>query len=113
MLHRRWRIPPSRRRATETLRWKLRTAFPSLPAPVKVAEELLEFVRHREAVQHGKAVTVQSELRRKRHRHPVRSIPVNSRAQVLRGQVQSEAVAVAQAAIHFDASLKLLRTKSA
>src|ERR1022692_1285897 len=80
---------------------------------MEVAKELLEFVRHREAIQHGNAVAIQPKLRRKRHGHPIRGRPVNRRAQVLRGQVQPEAVGVAQATVHLDARLKLLRAKYA
>src|ERR1035438_8759861 len=88
-------------------------AYWSLPTPVEVAEELLEFVRHREAIQHGKAVAIQPKLRRESHGHAIRGTPVNGGTQVLRGQVQPEAVGVAQAAVHFHARLQLLRAKNA
>src|ERR1035438_5698827 len=85
----------------------------SLPVPMEVAKELLEFVRHREAIQHGNAVAIQAKLRRERHGHAIRGSPVNGGAQVLRGQAKPEAIGIAQAAVHFDARLKLLRAKSA
>ena len=84
-----------------------------MSAPVEVTEELLDFVRHRETIQHRNAVAIQPKLRRKRHGHPIRSRPVNGRTQVLRGQVQSEAVGIAQATVHFKAGLKFLRAKGA
>src|SRR5271167_3595882 len=85
----------------------------SLRTPVEVTEELLDFVRHREAIQHGDAVTIQPELRRERHRHTVRRRPVNGWAQVLRSQVQPESVCITQATIHFDAGLKFFPTEGA
>src|ERR1019366_2823574 len=85
----------------------------SLPAPVEVAEELLEFVGHREAIQHGNAVAIQPKLRRKGHGHAIRGSPVNGGAQVLRGQGQPEAIGIAQATVQLDARLKLLRAKRA
>src|SRR5271165_330214 len=86
---------------------------PSLRTPVEMTEELLDLKRRREAIQHRNAVAIQPELGRERHRHPVRRRPANGRAQVLRSQVQPEAVGVAEATIHFEASLKLFPAEGA
>src|SRR5271167_529437 len=87
--------------------------FASLSAPMKATQKLLDFIGHGETIQDRNAVPIQSELWRKCHRHSIRRSPIDSRAQILRGKVQSESVCITQASVHFDTRLKLLRAKGA
>src|SRR5271166_6386917 len=85
--------------------------YGSLRAPVEVTEELLNFIRHGEAIQDRNAVAVQPELRRERHHHSIWRSPANGWAEILRSVTQPETVSVAQSSIHLEAGLKLFRAE--